>query len=115
MLAALPLALVTPVAAHAELLLAVPAAGSTVTLPAPTELRLSFSEELELAFTKVSITGPDGQKVAIGQLSLDPADASILVVPLAGGLAAGVMTVDWTAVAADGHKSKGSYSLTVFK
>jgi len=114
-LAVVPLALATPAWAHAELLQAVPAAGSTTVLPAPTELRLSFSEPLELAFTKVTVIGSDGQPVQTGQLSLDPADPQVLVVPLTGGLTAGTATVDWTAVANDGHKSNGTYSLTITK
>lgn len=114
-LAAMPLALVTPAWAHAALVQAVPAAGATIALPAPTELRLSFSEPLELAFTKVTVSGPDGKAVQTGPLSLDAADPQVLVVPLTGGLTAGTVTVDWTAVADDGHKSNGTYSLIVTK
>lgn len=110
--AGLPLA-TSPALAHAELAMAVPAAEATVAPPLPTELRLSFTEELELAFTKVTVTGADGAAVAVGPLALDPADARLLIVPLAAPLPAGTVTVEWTAVAADGHKSKGSYTLTV--
>jgi methionine-rich copper-binding protein CopC len=97
--------------AHAELEVAVPAADSSG--PAPTELRLDFSEGLELAFTKVTLTGPDGSVISTGALALDPADATILVVPLPAPLPAGAVKVDWKAVADDGHKSEGSYSFTV--
>lgn len=97
--------------AHAELENAVPAAGSSG--PAPTELRLDFSEGLELAFTKVTLSGVDGALIATGTLALDPADATILVVPLSAPLPAGAVKVDWKAVADDGHKSEGSYSFTV--
>lgn len=112
LLAGLPLA-TTPALAHAELAMAVPAAEAAVTAPLPTELRLSFTEELELAFTRVSVTGADGQALALGTLTLDEADTRTLIVPLATPLPAGTVTVEWTAVAADGHKSKGSYILTV--
>lgn len=112
LLAGLPLA-VTPVLAHAELVAAVPAAEATVTAPLPTELRLSFTEELELAFTRLTVTAADGRAVELGTLALDPADARTLIVPLAAPLPTGTVTVEWTAVAADGHKSKGSYTLTI--
>jgi methionine-rich copper-binding protein CopC len=114
-LATVPLALATPAWAHAALVQAVPAVGATIGPPAPAELRLSFSEPLELAFTKVTVIGGDGQPAQTGPLALDPADAKILVVPLTGALAAGVVTVNWTAVADDGHKSNGTYSLTITK
>ena len=103
----------SPALAHAELVSAVPAAEATVSAPLPTELRLTFSEPIELAFTKVSVKGSDGQALALGALALDAADAKTLIVPLAAALPAGSVTVEWTAVAADGHKSKGSYTLGV--
>lgn len=110
--AGLPLA-ATPALAHAELKSAVPAVGATVPPPSPTELKLSFSEPIELAFTKVVVKGEDGQPVDLGKLALDPADASTLVVPIAAPLPTGTITVEWTAVADDGHKSKGSYTLSI--
>jgi hypothetical protein len=108
----LPL-LTSPALAHAELVSAVPAAEATVSAPPPTELRLTFSEPIELAFTRVTVKGGDGQALALGVLGLDPADAMTLIVPLAAALPAGTAMVEWTAVAADGHKSNGSYTLTV--
>ena len=100
-----------PVLAHADLQTATPLADSTG--PSPTELRLDFSEGLELAFTKVTLAGPDGAVLETGPLALDPADATVLVVPLPAPLPAGSVKVDWKAVADDGHKSEGSYSFTV--
>jgi methionine-rich copper-binding protein CopC len=48
----------------------VPAANSTVT--APGQLILKFSEQLEIKFTVVKITGPDGKPVATRAPLLDP-------------------------------------------
>ena len=104
-------AAVAPAFAHAELETAVPGVDSTTA--APTELRLDFSEELELAFTTVVLIGADGAVIESGVPALDPADSTILVVPLSSPLVAGAVHVDWKAVAADGHKSEGSYSFTV--
>ena len=105
-------ALATPALAHAHLLRAVPAAGSTVKA-APTELRLTFSEGLELAFSGVTVTGSDHTAIRTGTPALDPADPAMLVVPLPGGLKPGRYTVDWHATATDTHKTKGRYGFTV--
>jgi methionine-rich copper-binding protein CopC len=108
----LPLLAATPALAHAALLSEVPASGAGMAV-APTELRLSFSEALELSFTKVVLTAADGRAIATGALSLAPGDDKTLVVPLTAPLSAGAATVEWTVVATDGHKSKGSYILTI--
>ncbi|HEX4768805.1 MAG TPA: copper homeostasis periplasmic binding protein CopC [Lichenihabitans sp.] len=105
-------ALATPALAHAHLLRAVPAAGSTVKA-SPTELRLKFSEGLELAFSGVTVTGSDHAAIKIGAPSLDPADPAVLVVPLPGDLKPGRYAVDWHATATDTHKTKGRYDFTL--
>ena len=104
--------LAVPAWAHVELETAGPAVYTNGVSPA--ELRLDFSEGLELAFTTVTLSGPDGATVATGTLALDPADATILVVPLTE-LPVGAVKVEWKAVAGDSHKSEGSYSFTVAK
>jgi methionine-rich copper-binding protein CopC len=101
-----------PALAHAALIAAVPAADSAVTTQ-PTELRITFSEPFELAFTSVDVTGLDGIAVGIGALAADPADPQTLIVPLDTAPPAGVVTVQWRTVAADGHKSNGTYQFTV--
>jgi copper resistance protein C len=58
--------------AHANLKVETPAANSTVA--SPEQLILKFSEGLEIKFTGVKITGPDGKAVTTGSLSLDPND-----------------------------------------
>jgi copper resistance protein C len=97
--------------AHANLKVETPAANSTV--PSPEQLILKFSEGLEIKFTGVKITGPNGKAVTTGTLSLDPNDQTSLIVPIAGSLAAGRYKVDWQAVAKDTHKTQGTYSFTI--
>ena len=104
--------LATPVLAHAELTAAEPAADA-VSTTAPTELRLTFSEPVELAFTTLKVTDAAGAEVAIQPLALDPANPQVLVAPLGAAAAAGSYKVEWTAVAADGHKSSGEYAFEV--
>ena len=106
-----------PAFAHAKLLSEVPAAVDTATpalAPAPlTELRLVFSEQLNLAFSKLKLTDAAGKEVALGALALDPKDDKTLLAPLTGTLPVGDYTVDWTAVSADGHKTTGTYTFKV--
>lgn len=97
--------------AHAHLKTEEPAAGASVA--APHALTLHFTEELNLHFSGVAITGPDHKTVALGTAKLAPKDAATLVVPLAGPLAPGSYTVAWHALSADGHKTQGSYAFTV--
>jgi len=100
--------------AHAQLVSSTPAANE-MAIPPPTELRLKFSEGVELKFTKVTLTGPGSKAVKTGPAKLDPSDSSLLIVPLASPPADGQYTVNWQAVAKDGHKTKGSYSFTSMK
>ena len=51
--------------------------------------------------------------VAKGTVTIDAADARVLVVSFPAALAAGDYTVNWTAVSDDGHKTTGSYRLLV--
>ncbi|SDR29616.1 hypothetical protein SAMN05519103_01806 [Rhizobiales bacterium GAS113] len=104
----LSLGLVSPAFAQANLVSATPAVNG-MAMPAPTELRLKFSEGIELKFTKVKVTGPGKKAIETGPAKLDPSDNTLLIVPLTAPLPDGIYTVDWQAVSIDGHKTKGSY------
>ena len=105
-----------PAFAHAKLLSEVPAATDAAAAPAATapvaELRLSFSEALNAAFSKVVVVDATGATHE-ASVALDAADAKVLVVTFTAPLAAGQYTVNWTAVSDDGHKVAGSYQLNV--
>lgn len=109
--AALALAAATPAWAHALLRAAEPAVGSTVA-HAPAELKLTFSETVEPAFTRVDVVDSHGARVDAGSLQLDPADAKRVLVPLKP-LIPGVYTVRWHATATDTHRTQGSFRFTV--
>ena len=98
--------------AHAHLKTAVPAADSTVAA-SPSELRLDFTEGVNLKFTGVMVTGPAGAAVPTGSATLAPGDDKVLVVPVSGPLTPGAYKVSWHALATDGHKTDGSYGFTV--
>ena len=76
----------------------------------PTELRLKFSEGIEIKFTKVKVIGPDKGTIEAGALKLDPNDTTVVIVPLMSPLPNGKYTVDWQALSLDGQKTKGNYS-----
>src|SRR5579871_1082945 len=97
--------------AHAQLRSATPAAGSTLAV-SPTELDLAFSEELNLKFSGVQVTGPDHKAVQTRDAVLKDKNAT-LVVPISATLAAGTYTVVWHALSEDGHKTHGTYAFTV--
>jgi methionine-rich copper-binding protein CopC len=84
-------------------------------MPPPTELRLKFSEPIELKFTKVKLISSNKKIISTGTPSLDPSDNTTLIVPLSGPLPDDKYTVDWQALSADGHKTKGSYGFESMK
>ena len=96
--------------AHAQLEKASPPVGGTVA--SASEIRLTFSEGVELKFTKVSVTGPAGA-VPLGAAKTESGDQAVLIVPITKGLAAGVYKVHWQAVSVDTHHTQGTFEFTV--
>jgi methionine-rich copper-binding protein CopC len=100
--------------AHARLVAARPAENRTAT-PPPTGLALKFSEAIEREFAQVTVSGSDGKPVKTGAVALDPNDKATLIVTFAAPLADGSYLVSWQVVAADGHRTKGSYRFAAKK
>jgi copper resistance protein C len=98
--------------AHAFLTAAVPAVGSSVST-GPKELRLHFSETVELKFSSVKITLEGGKEIASVRLAADPSDPQLIVVNLPTPLARGVYLIKWRVVSVDTHKTQGDYRFTV--
>lgn len=112
LLAALLLLLVAaPAQAHLHLTGSAPAAGDSMSA-APAEIRLSFTEPVELGFSDISLIGPLGE-VRTGDPGVPVDSPSVLVVRVLGGLVAGEYTVRWRAASADGHPMEGEYRFTV--
>ena len=97
--------------AHAKLL-SLDSAPAAAEKPAGTELRLTFSEGIELTFSKVTIVDASQKEIAQGELALDPADGKTVIVTLPDRLAPGHYTVTWSVVSSDGHKVAGSQDYT---
>jgi methionine-rich copper-binding protein CopC len=95
--------------AHARLIRAQPRVGSTVAA-SPTELRLLFSESLEVARSSVTLTDSAGRAVALGPLSLDPANHRVAVAPIQGVLSPGVYRVKWDVTSTDTHSTYGDFT-----
>ena len=102
-------AVFTPrVLAHAELVSASPAPGSSV--PTLREIRLVFSEPVG-ANGRIDLM-QDFVSAAELTTTIDPADPNALVTAVPP-LADGVYTVQWTVTSSDGHPVSGSYSLGI--
>ena len=98
----------TAAQAHAFLDHANPLVGSTVAT-APHELSLSFTQNLEPAFSNVEVTGPNGARVDAGKPQISGNTMHV------GLKAAGPGTyhVRWHALSVDTHKTEGSFTFTV--
>ncbi|HTJ03213.1 MAG TPA: copper homeostasis periplasmic binding protein CopC [Methylovirgula sp.] len=102
--------LATAAFAHAHLDRAVPAVGATVAA-SPEELQLTFTQDVVLAFSGVSLKAADGKPVAVGKPIAGPANT--LHVKIDGKLAPGKYTVTWHAVSVDTHRTQGDYQFTI--
>jgi methionine-rich copper-binding protein CopC len=98
--------------AHAVLVKAVPPVGGTVSA-SPSDIRITFSEGVELRFSKIAVTSADGRPVETGAASVDPTNPAILIVPLKTTLQPGSYKVNWHAVSVDTHATQGNFSFTV--
>jgi len=88
-----------PAWAHAHLQTAVPPVGGVAT--AVHDIRLSFSEGVEPKFSSITLSTAAGQPVTAPAATVDPKDASILVLHLAADLPPGAYKVKWAVVPVD--------------
>ena len=100
-----------PILAHAFLDHSDPAVGSTVPSP-PSVLHLWFTQELEPAFSWVTVTDRSGASVNDGSATIDPSNKSELTVKLKQ-LSAGMYTVKWHALSVDTHTTEGDFTFQV--
>ena len=98
--------------AHARLIRAAPRVGATVPQP-PGELRLWFSETIDLPHSNIAVRGPGGVPISVGTLRLDRSNARVVVAPVLGILAPGTYSVEWSMTSADTHETDGDFKFTV--
>jgi methionine-rich copper-binding protein CopC len=94
--------------AHAFLDHAEPRVGSSVPT-APPELSLSFTQNLEPAFSSVEVSDANGARVDLGKPRFS---ASVMRVGLKP-LAPGTYRVRWRALSVDTHTTEGSFTFHV--
>ena len=98
------------VAAHAHAMLdhAIPPVGSTVA-STPRELSLTFTQNLEAAFSSVQVTDANGARADQGkaQVSGNTMRVGLKALP------PGTYRVRWQALSVDTHKTEGSFTFHV--
>jgi methionine-rich copper-binding protein CopC len=107
MLALLPFFAVDA-SAHAFLDHAEPRVGSTVPT-APRELLLSFTQDLEPAFSSAEVRDANGNRVDQGKAKIS---GSVMHLGLKA-LSPGSYKVQWRALSVDTHTTEGSFSFRV--
>ena len=97
--------------AHAFLEQASPAVGSSVPVPPPV-IALWFTQDLEPAFSGVTVTNEAGQRVDLGNAQIpqgSPAELQIGLKPLAPGS----YLVSWHVVSVDTHPTEGTFTFEI--
>lgn len=107
---ALCLASIGQACAHAQPETQSPLAGTVV--KAPAEVRITYDEALEPAFSSLVVSDAQGKQVNSVKAEVDGATHKTMHVSLPA-LPVGVYQVKWVAVADDGHRTQGSYKFTV--
>jgi hypothetical protein len=98
--------------AHPVLQSAEPAAGSAAAT-SPKQIRITFNEAVTPRFSGVDVKDQGGRLIATGKAAVDPANKSVLVVPIGEELPPGAYKVEWHAVSEDTHREKGTYTFSV--
>jgi copper resistance protein C len=94
--------------AHAYPAVSVPNNGATV--KESREVRIQFTEGIEIAFSQITVKGPNGEVVSQGKLRQLAEDT--LVIDLKP-LSPGNYTVEWQALSVDTHVTEGLLRFTV--
>jgi copper resistance protein C len=94
--------------AHAFLDHAEPRVGSTVPT-APRELVLSYTQNLEPAFSSVEVSDANGARVDLGKPKIGASTMRVGLKPLAPG----TYRVRWQVLSVDTHTTEGSFTFHV--
>ena len=106
---ALAVMLVTSASAHMKLEKTEPAEGATLA-SAPPHIQMWFTQEPDLAVTRVELSGPGGA-VELGEAHV--MEAQTLMATVRGTMGDGSYTVTWQTAGDDGHLQKGEFSFEV--
>ena len=97
-----------PAQAHAFLDHSEPKVGNKVTAP-PREVTLWFTQKLEPAFSKVTVTNAAGERIDSGKPRVSGNQMSVSL--RSGG--AGTYHVNWHVLSVDAHSTQGNFSFQV--
>ena len=102
------LAIPSAASAHAELVSSSPASGDNLD-SAPTEVIVTFDDELDPDHSSFTVADADGNEVGSGEVDLTVADRNVLrgEVAIADP---GVYTVTYVIAGLDGHEIEGTFS-----
>ncbi len=109
------LILTSIVLAHSRYVRSTPGDGAIIAT-APTRVDIWFSQELfrRKGENVITVTGPDGTEVSVGDTSIDDDDRTHIWVKVKSDVPAGVYQVAWKNVSLeDGHDFAGSFSFTI--
>lgn len=98
--------------AHGALKSSAPAADAHIER-VPTEIRLTFNENVEQAFTRITLLGPDGRPVALTSVTVPADSPRVAFAAITGTLLPGIHTVQWQFAGRDGHPVRGNFSFTL--
>jgi copper resistance protein C len=98
----------TAAKAHAFLDHAEPRVGSTVPT-APRELVLSYTQNLEPAFSSVEVSDANGARVDLGRPKIGASTMRVGLKPLSPG----TYRVRWQVLSVDTHTTEGSFTFNV--
>ena len=101
----------TPAQAHAFLDHAIPAVGSSVPT-APATVSIWYTQDLEPAFSGVTVTDAAGQRVDLGNIQIPQGQPNELQIGLKP-LPPGTYKVTWHVVSVDTHPTQGKFEFTV--
>jgi copper resistance protein C len=94
--------------AHAELDHAEPRVGNRVATP-PREVTLWFTQKLEPAFSRITVTNAAGERVDSGKTRVSGSQMSV---SLRGG-GSGTYHVNWHVLSVDTHTMEGNFTFQV--
>jgi len=99
--------------AHAFLDHASPAVGSALPAP-PNAVTIWFTQNLEPAFSSMTVTNAAGERVDLGNVRVPPGGPDQLQVGLKP-LPPGTYTVSWHVVSVDTHPTQGTFTFDIGK
>ena len=97
--------------AHAFLDHASPPVGGAVAT-SPAAVTLSFTQDIEPAFSNVTVTNQVGQRVDLGNAQVSPGAPAQLRIGLRP-LPPGTYTVSWRVVSVDTHPTEGRFEFSI--